>query len=104
MDRYPDTVEFQSRERVSDGMGGETYGDWTTFFTTEANVQPISGYTRIVAQQQESPITTKIFFPFTETVIKPSTQAIHGNKTYTVKSDPIDQGGRGRILMVECNE
>lgn len=105
--RWPHTAEFQQyQEGASDGMGGYKEGSWQTLFTTEAHFQPISGYTRIVAQQQESPVTTKLYYPYSDTAIKPGARVlwVERDKTLTTKSDPIDQGGAGEDLVVECIE
>lgn len=104
---YPHTVTFQSyTPGQSDGMGGTTEGTWEDYYTTEAHVQPLSGYKRIVAQQQQTPITTRLYYPYTDTVIKPDMRAlwVDRDKELSMKSDPIDQGGMGEVFMVECDE
>lgn len=104
MDEFPHHVVFQQKQTVDDGLGGSVES-WVDLYDTEAHVQPISGYTRIVAQAQETPITTRVYFPYTDTQLPPSQVRIqHGTKTLIPQSDPIDQGGMGEVLMVECRE
>ncbi|SDX62695.1 phage head closure protein [Salimicrobium album] len=104
MDEFPHHIVFQKKTTTSDGLGGGTES-WTDFFDTEAHVQPISGYSRIVAQAQETPITTRVYFPYTDTSLPPSQVRIqYGTKILAPQSDPIDQGGLHEVMMVECYE
>lgn len=99
--KWPHMVTFEQKQRIDDGMGGGT-DEWTPFITTQAHVQPLSGYKRIVAQQNETPVTTRVYYPYQEG-ITPKMRAIYREKVLTLTSDPIDQGGMGRVLMVECD-
>lgn len=101
-EEFPHTVTFQKKERVSDGMGGGT-DEWVNVFTTEAHVQPITGRNRILAQQLETPVTTKVYYPYQEGA-KPGMRIQHGSNTLRMDSDPIDQGGLGEVMMVECEQ
>ena len=104
---YPHTVEFQHYvEGGRDEYGGTLPGEWQPYYTTEAHVQPLSGYKRIVAQQNQTPVTMRVYYPYSDTVIKPDMRMlwVDRGKTLSIESDPIDQGGMGEVMMVECNE
>ncbi len=107
--RWPHTVIFQvETEGHQDDGGGWVPGGWQDFLTTEAHVQPITGNQRFQAQQLETPINHKIYYPAQDGV-KPNMRVkwldrtdVDGNpKEINLQSDPIDQGGMGRVYMVE---
>lgn len=103
-EEFPHHVVFEKKEKTDDGLGG-SIEEWVEHYSTSAHVQPISGYTRIVAQAQETPITTRVYFPYTDTILPPSLVRIRfGANILTPESDPIDQGGMGEKLMMQCRE
>lgn len=95
---YPHTVTFQQYVEVSDGGGGYTK-DWEDIFTTQAHVQPVSSKEIVQAQQVDAPINHKIFYPYQEGV-KENMRAQYNGKTLELKSNPLDQGGLGEVMMV----
>ena len=103
-DEFPHTVTFQKKTRTPDGHGGytETYND---FLTTEALVDPLSGTERYQAMQMQSPVNSRIYYPYQEGVTADMRAFwVDRDKTLEVKSDPIDQGGQGEIMKVEVLE
>lgn len=103
MNEFPHTVTFQKYEKVPDGGGGYTE-KWVDFLTTEAHVQPISSNQYAQAQQLEKPIDHNIFYPYQDG-IKGSMRAIWKDRNDSIlelRSNPLDQGGLGEILMVKA--
>lgn len=97
---FPHTITFQKYEKVSDGGGGYSQ-TWVNFLATEAHVQPISSSEYAQAQQLTNPIDHNIYYPYQEGV-KGSMRAIWEGKTLSLRSNPLDQGGLGEILMVKA--
>lgn len=104
-DEYPHTVIFQKSTKVSDGGGGGTR-QWTDYLTTEAFVDPIHGTELYQAMQLTNPVNIRVYFPFSEEGLSIDgsmvVKWVDRNQTLKVQSRPIDQGGMGEILLVEC--
>lgn len=100
MNEFPHTITFEKQGLVPDGSGGYTQG-WTSFLTTEAFVDPLSGSQRYQAQQLENPVNAQVYYPYQDGVTA-SMRVNYDGKIYKIQSEPIDQGGQGEILMVDC--
>lgn len=105
---FPHQVIFQEPVKVKDEGGGyQKEVQWVSIFTTEANVQPLSGNrTRneeYIADQFQSKINYNVFYPYQEGV-QPNMRVLWGTRILEIKSEPIDQGGMGEILLLKCEE
>ena len=102
--RYPHTISVVYETEGYQGDGGTWIpGSEETLFTTKAHVQPITGRQRFQAQQLETPINHKVFYP-AKAGVKPNMRMIwhdRNDQEIALKSDPIDQGGLGKVYMVE---
>jgi len=102
MDEFPHQVTFQKYTETPDGGGGYTK-TWADLFTSEAHVQPVSSREYMSAQQLSNPIDHEIYYPFSDG-IKGNMRAlwVDRDKTLDLRSNPLDQGGLGEILMVKA--
>lgn len=102
MSDFPHTVTFQNLIEA-DEVGGGKVKDWVDLFTSEAHVQPVKSSEYESARQLTNPIDHKIFYPFKEGV-KGYMRALwlDRDKTLELRSNPLDQGGMGEIMMVKA--
>lgn len=99
---WPHTVTFQRYTEVSDGGGGYTQ-EWSDLLTTEAHVQPLGGSEFAQAQQLDNPVNHNIFYPYQEGVTASMRAYWHDrDKTLSIQTEPLDQGGMGEILLLKC--
>lgn len=99
---FPHTVTFQEYVEIDDGGGGKTK-EWVDLFTTEAHVQPVNSKEIVSAQQLTNPIDHNIFYPF-KGGVRGDMRAlwVNRNETLELRSNPLDQGGMGEIMMVKA--
>jgi SPP1 family predicted phage head-tail adaptor len=101
---YPHEITFQEEQSIPDGGGGRTK-TWADVQSTEAFVDPVVGQTTSnetnIAQQAVYPVAYNVFIPYQDG-IKPSMRIKYGEQTLKLKSQPIDQGGQGEVLMIKC--
>jgi SPP1 family predicted phage head-tail adaptor len=100
MDEYPHTVTFQESIETDDGGGGKIQS-WVDLFTTEAHVQPVKSSEYVSAQQLTNPINHEVYYPYQKGV-KGHMRALYDEQTLELRSNPLDQGGMGEIMMVKA--
>lgn len=102
MNHYPHYGTFQKATRQRNEGGGSGEVVWNDFLTTECHVQPVSSSEYMQAQQLQAPIDHNIFYPFQEGVTADMRFVWHDrDKTIDLKSDPLDQGGMGKVYLIK---
>ncbi|WP_077325776.1 phage head closure protein [Virgibacillus siamensis] len=123
---FPHNITFQTYTEVDDGMGGKIK-TWADAFNTVAHVQPVNSSEYVEARKLVNPIDHNIFFPYIaqrieEYFISPvqtneqdmtvsgnmrvkwndRTDSKGNNFILELRSNPLDQGGMGEIMMVKA--
>ncbi|WP_425203985.1 phage head closure protein [Priestia megaterium] len=99
MNEYEHLITLEKSVRTKTTSGGYSES-WIPFKEVYAHVQPLSGTTYIIAQQNQSKINYKVFMDFDEEV-NSTLRVNYDNKILKIKA-PIDQGGLGEVLVLMC--
>ena len=94
-------VLVRKKTRVSDAGGGAST-DWTTLFEIWADINPISAYHRLVAEQVKSGVTHRVRTR-SRAGILPSMSILFGTRTLIIRGI-VNEGERGKWLTLDCEE